>query len=74
MAGRFVAGIVRLGSGTAIFLEREAGYVVVSFLLIMVGVFISDASKRPEIARDLVMYGLGVMSKSMGVKGLGKQS
>jgi hypothetical protein len=50
------------------FLEREAGYHVVSLLLIGVGVFFVDPAKRYEIAHDLVVFGTGVLARSMAGK------
>lgn len=52
----------------ALFLEREAGYHTVSFSIIILGVMIADAQMRVGLARDLVLFGLGVLSRSMGGK------
>lgn len=54
----------------AVFLEREAGYTVVSLAVIVLGVGIADPALRPQFARDLVMFGLGVLARSMGSKKL----
>lgn len=58
----------RLILGLAAFLEREAGYHVVSLALILIGVFLIDAAQRAQIARDLVVFGTGVLARSMGSK------
>lgn len=52
----------------ALFLEREAGYHTVSLAVIMLGIIIADLQTRTALARDLVMFGLGVLSRSMGGK------
>lgn len=52
----------------ALFLEREAGYHVVSLALIAAGVILVDPSQRPQIAHDLVIFGTGVLARSMGSK------
>lgn len=56
----------------AAFLEREAGYQVVSFALIVFGVYIADPKTRVEMAHDLLVFGLGVMARSMGTKKQGE--
>jgi hypothetical protein len=60
--------ISSLGYGLAIFMEREAGYQAMSLALIVFGVYISDGKARTEIAHDLIVFGLGVMARSMGTK------
>ena len=65
---KFVDGIVRLGCGIAIFLEREAGYHMVSLILIGAGILLIDAATRPSVAHDLVVFGTGVLARSMGSK------
>jgi hypothetical protein len=52
----------------ALFLEREAGYHVVSLALIAAGIVLVDPSQRPQIAHDLVIFGTGVLARSMGSK------
>lgn len=56
------------GSGLAQFLEREAGYHMVSLVVILVGVMLLDAGQRPQVSRDLVVFGTGVLARSMGGK------
>jgi hypothetical protein len=48
------------------FLEREAGYHMVSLMLIATGVILVDNTQRPQIAHDLVIFGTGVLARSMG--------
>jgi hypothetical protein len=50
------------------FMEREAGYSLVSCIIIALGVSLSDATQRGQFARDLVIFGLGVLARSMGSK------
>ncbi len=52
----------------ALFLEREAGYHSVSLLLIATGVWLVDGAMRPQIAHDLVIFGTGVLARSMGAR------
>lgn len=54
--------------GCALFLEREAGYHVVSLAVIALGVSIADGPARATFAHDLVMFGLGVLARSMGAR------
>jgi hypothetical protein len=49
-------------------LEREAGYFIISLGLIAVGVCLVDRSTRGQVAHDLVVFGTGVLARSMGVK------
>ena len=56
--GKFISSI-------ALFLEREAGYHVVSLALIVAGIVIVDAAQRGPLGHDLVVFGLGVLSRSM---------
>lgn len=58
--------INRLMIGIAAFLEREAGYHVVSLALIIAGVALLDPAQRPQVAHDLVVFGTGVLARSMG--------
>ncbi len=69
MLREIVDSIRQLGLGLALFLEREAGYHVVSLALIIVGIAMADASQQGQLARDLVLFGLGVLARSMGGKG-----
>jgi len=55
-------------AGFASFLEREAGYHVISLGLIVVGVCLVDPQTRPQIAHDLVVFATGVMARSMSGK------
>jgi hypothetical protein len=54
--------------GFAALLEREAGYHVVSLILIGVGVTLVDQASRAQVAHDLVIFGTGVLARSMGAK------
>lgn len=49
-------------------LEREAGYHLISLLVILAGVVIVDAPARAAVGHDLVIFGLGVLSRSMAGK------
>lgn len=55
-------------SRIAEFLEREAGYSLLSLAIIVLGVSLSDSFQRVQFARDLVIFGLGVLARSMGTK------
>jgi hypothetical protein len=48
------------------FLEREAGYELLSLLLIIGGMVLVDGPQRALAADRLVTFGLGVMARSMG--------
>lgn len=48
------------------FLEREAGHIVVAFFLLGMACIIHDSGMQTE-ARDLVMFSLGILGRSMGV-------
>jgi len=50
----------------ALFIEREAGHVVTSWVLIYIGMAFLDPSARGQAARDLLMVGVGVLGRSMG--------
>jgi hypothetical protein len=52
----------------ALFLEREAGYHAVSLVLIVAGMWLVDPANRAQVGRDLVVFGLGVLARSMGAK------
>ena len=54
----------------ALLFEREAGYHLVSLFLISLGVVLVDSSQRPQIAHDLVIFGTGVLARSMGARKL----
>lgn len=53
----------------AALLEREAGYFLVSLSLIVVGVCLADQAARAQLAHDLVVFGTGVLARSMTGKG-----
>lgn len=53
-------------NSAAIFIEREAGHNVTSMALIIFGMFLLDTQTRAQAAHDLVIFGLGVLSRSMG--------
>jgi hypothetical protein len=59
---------MKLLASLALFLEREAGYHVVSLALIAAGIILVDPSQRPQIAHDLVIFGTGVLARSMSGK------
>lgn len=63
-----VDSIVRLGLGAALFLEREAGYHAVSLILVGAGILLIDPQTRPSVAHDLIIFGTGVLARSMGAK------
>jgi hypothetical protein len=48
-------------------LEREAGYELLSLLLIVVGMVLIDGPHRAQMADRLITFALGVMARSMGV-------
>ena len=52
--------------GVCNLLEREAGYHLVSLALILTGVMLVDAAQRGAVAHDLVVFGTGVLARSMG--------
>lgn len=52
----------------AAFLEREGGYSVVCLTLIVIGVCLVDHSGRSQVAHDLIVFGTGVLARSMGSK------
>lgn len=49
-------------------LEREAGYHLVSLALILVGVLAIDRAQRAQVGHDLVVFGTGVLARSMSGK------
>lgn len=48
------------------FLEREAGYEIVSLVLIVAGMMLLDGPQRAQAADRLITFALGVMARSMG--------
>ena len=50
----------------AVFLEREAGHNLLSAALILAGVAMLDPAQRAVSSRDLIVFGLGVLARSMG--------
>ncbi len=50
----------------ALLLEREAGHLLLSLVLIWIGMALCDPAARAQAAHDLVVFGLGVLSRSMG--------
>jgi hypothetical protein len=57
-----------LGAGLAAFLEREAGYELLSLVLIAIGMLVLDPPTRAQVARDLVSFALGILARSMGAR------
>lgn len=57
----------------AALLEREAGYFLISLTMIATGVCLVDAGQRGQVAHDLVVFGTGVLARSMGVRKRGSQ-
>lgn len=55
-------------SGLALFIEREAGHSLLSLILIILGMRLMDPVARAQAAHDLVVFGLGVMARSMGMQ------
>jgi hypothetical protein len=47
-------------------LEREAGYCLISLAVISAGVRFMDPSQRAQVGHDLVVFGMGVLARSMG--------
>jgi hypothetical protein len=48
------------------FLEREAGYELLSLLLIVGGMALVDGTQRAQAADRLITFALGVLARSMG--------
>jgi hypothetical protein len=48
------------------FLEREAGYELLSLLLIAGGLILVDGPQRAQAADRLITFALGIMARSMG--------
>jgi hypothetical protein len=48
------------------FLEREAGYELLSVLLIAAGLVLVDGPQRAQAADRLITFALGIMARSMG--------
>jgi hypothetical protein len=50
------------------FLEREAGYELLSLFLIVGGLCLLDGPARGQAADRMLTFALGVMARSMGVR------
>jgi hypothetical protein len=50
----------------AVFLEREAGHNLLSAALVIAGISMLDPAQRQVPSRDLIVFGLGVLARSMG--------
>jgi hypothetical protein len=50
----------------AAFIEREAGYSLISLFLIALGVYLLDPNGRVKAAEHLISFSLGVLARSMG--------
>ena len=50
------------------FLEREAGYQLLSLFLIVAGLALIAGPQRAQAADRLITFALGVMARSMGAK------
>jgi hypothetical protein len=50
----------------AVFFEREAGHNVLSAALVLAGIAMLDPTQRAVSSRDLIVFGLGVLARSMG--------
>lgn len=59
---------ISLGAGAAAFLEREAGHNCVSLGVILLGIAIVDPAQRAQFGHDLIVFGLGVLARSMGAR------
>ena len=55
-------------NGLALILERESGYQLMSLFLVLIGIRILAPAQRPEVAHDLISFGLGVLARSMSGK------
>ena len=64
----FFTAIESLMLAFAQFMEREAGHTIISLVLIVFGVDMLSPEARAAVARDIVVFSLGVMSRSMGNK------
>jgi hypothetical protein len=53
-------------TAVALFLEREAGHNVLSAALVLAGISLMDPAGRAQASRDLIVFGLGVLARSMG--------
>jgi hypothetical protein len=53
-------------TAVAVFLEREAGHNVLSAVLVLGGILLMDPAQRAQSSRDLIVFGLGVLARSMG--------
>jgi hypothetical protein len=50
------------------FLEREAGYELLSLVLIVGGLTLIDGTQRAQAADRLITFALGIMARSMGAR------
>jgi len=57
---------VNMGLCFAGFLEREAGYAVMSMMLIAAGLVLVDPAHRALSADRIITFALGVLARSMG--------
>ena len=53
-------------TAVAVFLEREAGHNLLSAALILAGISMMDPAARAQASHDLIVFGLGVLARSMG--------
>jgi hypothetical protein len=53
-------------TAVAVFLEREAGHNLLSAALIFAGISMMDPVARAQASHDLIVFGLGVLARSMG--------
>ena len=60
------ASVTNAAFSLSLFLEREAGHAVLSLALIWIGLQLCEPVARAQAAHDLVVFGLGVLSRSMG--------
>jgi hypothetical protein len=58
--------ITDIMTAIAVFFEREAGYNVLSAALVLAGIAMLDPAQRAVSSRDLIVFGLGVLARSMG--------
>jgi hypothetical protein len=50
------------------FLEREAGYELLSLLLIIGGMALVDGPHRTQAADHIITFAMGVLARSMGAR------
>jgi hypothetical protein len=48
------------------FIEREAGYIAISLVLVAVGLMLVGGAQRADAAKQILMFALGVLARSMG--------